>query len=407
MPLHEKKVILAICGSIAAYKSVSLCRLLIKSGAEVKVIMTNTAQDFVGSITFASLSKHPVISSIHDEGTWNNHVSLGLWADLIVVAPATANTLAHFANGHCDNIVDAVYLSARCPILFAPAMDLDMWNHPATRANITTLKKNGNIEISVNDGELASGLSGPGRMAEPEEILEKITQFFTPKELFDKSTLAGKTALITAGPTYENLDPVRFIGNYSTGRMGIEIAKVLAERNVSVHLILGPSVLDISQLPSNIIVTRIHSANEMLAQATTIADNSDIMIFSAAVADYRPAVTAEQKIKKSGEKILLELVKNPDIASTLSKVKKKNQITIGFALETNQEVENAKEKLVKKNLDLIVLNSLQDEGAGFGNTTNKVSIFSKNEKLIESPLMDKQEIAKIIVEEIEKLYLHN
>jgi phosphopantothenoylcysteine decarboxylase/phosphopantothenate--cysteine ligase len=404
MPLEGKKIVLVITGSIAAYKSVFLCRLLVKSKAEVKVIMTPAALYFIAPLTFATLSKHPVISSLQDGDTWNDHVSLGLWADLMIFAPATANTLAHMAHGLCDNIADAVYLSARCPVFFAPAMDVDMWNHPATKKNIELLKSYGNHEITVNEGELASGLIGAGRMAEPEEILDRINHFFELKDLKLTTNLAGKTILITAGPTYENIDPVRFIGNHSTGKMGIELARELGKRNATVHLVLGPSNIDITNLTQNITVYPVTTAIEMLQQAENIAQIADIMIFAAAVADYRPETFSTQKIKKSDDTLTIELVKNPDIAKTLSNRKRKDQFTIGFALETNEEVKNANEKLQNKNLDLIVLNSLRDAGAGFGLHTNKIKIYSKNGLLIESPVLDKQEIAKIIVEEIEKQF---
>lgn len=399
--LTDKKIILAVTGSIAAYKAAFLCRLLIKEGAEVKIIMTASAAALIGPLTLATLSKNPVTVGLHDSHSWNNHVELGLWADLLIIAPATANTIAHMAWGLCDSAVDAVYLSAKCPVMFAPAMDLDMWKHPATQKNIETLKSYGTLEIGVGTGELASGLTGPGRMAEPEEIFSYVKRYFASAPSHDE-TLAGKKVLVTAGPTHEKLDPVRFIGNNSSGKMGVAIAAEFAKRGAKVTLILGPgSVTPPDML--NIAAITVSSAEDMFQAVAPRFSEMDIVVFAAAVADYRPAIQESQKIKKRDDILNIELVKTIDIAGTLGKKKSKGQTIVGFALETNNEEKNALEKLVRKNMDLIVLNSLNDPGAGFAVDTNQVTIFGTTGILTQTELLSKQEIAVIIVDEIVKL----
>lgn len=361
--LSGKKILLGVCGSIAAYKSVFLLRMLVKMGAEVKVVMTPSATTFVTPLTFATLSRHTVGVDIQNDDEWQNHVELGLWADLYIIAPATANTLSQMAQGACNNILLAAYLSARCPVMIAPAMDLDMWEHPATKRNLALLQKDGVRLISVGSGELASGLHGPGRVAEPEEIVAIVTAYFNPE-----LPLVGKRILITAGPTRESLDPVRFISNHSTGKMGMALAESLAEAGAQVELVLGPTSLPVPPHP-NIKIHSVVSALDMLAACEAVFEACHGAIFCAAVADYRPLTVADQKIKKSGEAMQLELVKNPDIAATLGARKKAGQILVGFALETNNEEAHALKKLEAKNLDLIVLNSLRDAGAGFAGIT--------------------------------------
>lgn len=391
--LEGKKIILGICGSIAAYKAAFLTRLLIKSGAEVKVLMTPAATDFISSLTLSTLSNHPVYSSVRSEEGWNNHVELGLWADAMVIAPITATTLGKLANGICDNIIAAVYLSARCPIFFAPAMDLDMWHHPATQQNVQRLQSYGNHLIPVGHGELASGLVGDGRLAEPQEIVDFISTHFQYQ-----SDLLGKKILVTAGPTYEAIDPVRFIGNRSSGKMGVHIAEVLAGRGAMVELILGPSKLEVNH--PTIQVTRIESAQTMYEAATNRFSETDGAIMAAAVADYRPKQVADQKIKKSADDLVIELEKTPDIAAHLGKIKRIDQFLIGFALETNNGIANAQSKLKRKNFDMIVLNSLQDEGAGFNVETNKVTLLYQNGTVKAFELKSKQEVATDIVNEL-------
>ncbi len=388
-----KKIILAVTGSIAAYKAAHLVRLFVKQGAEVQVLMTPSATEFITPLTLSTLSKKPVFTQVIAEHEWNSHVELGLWADALVVAPATANSLAKLANGICDSIVSAVYLSARCPVFLAPAMDLDMWKHPATQANVQRLKGYGNHFLPVGYGELASGLVGEGRMAEPEEIVAFIADFFQKKQDFQ-----GKQVLVTAGPTYEAIDPVRFIGNRSSGKMGVAIAEQFAERGAKVTLVLGPSKL--SAKHPNILTVRVESAQQMYESAVQHFAKADISVLSAAVADYRPAVVAEQKIKKKGEHLTLELEKTPDIAASLGKMKRPGQFIVGFALETNDELQNASEKLAKKNFDFIVLNSLQDAGAGFNFDTNKITILHKDNKRKDFELKTKAEVARDIVEEV-------
>lgn len=391
-----KKIILGISGSIAAYKIAFLTRLLIKSGAEVQVLMTEAATKFITPLTLSSLSKNPVHTQVTSEDSWNNHVEMGLWADAMVIAPATANTLAKLANGIADNIIVATYLSARCPIFFAPAMDLDMWTHPSTKENIRKLQSFGNHMIDVEHGELASGLVGNGRMAEPETIVSVLDEFFKKGK-----DLIGKNAMVTAGPTHEAIDPVRFIGNRSSGKMGIAIAEELAQRGANVKLILGPSVLKVEH--SNIETIRVTNAQSMYEAANSHFEKSDISVLAAAVADYRPKTIADKKIKKKDKTLHIELEKTTDIAATLGKQKKDNQLILGFALETNDELENAKGKLTRKNFDFIVLNSLRDKGAGFAVDTNKITILHKDNKMKKFELKSKKDVAVDIVDEIVQL----
>ena len=390
--LADKKILLAVCGSIAAYKTAFFVRLLKKEGAEVKVIMTESAKDFITPLTLATLSKNPVLSSYYNNknGEWHNHVELGLWADLMIVAPLSANTLGKMANGICDNLVLATYLSAKCPVFVAPAMDLDMYQHPSTQKNLDTLSSYGNQIIEARSGELASGLIGQGRMAEPEELLEVIK-----KKLFHSGKLNGMKVLITSGPTHEALDPVRFIGNHSSGKMGNAIANQFENAGASVTVVSGP----VSVYPKTSKVIKVNSALEMLKKTQENHAENDIVVFAAAVADYRPQNPSSQKIKKeTGEDALqLNLVKNPDIAGTLGE-RKQGQIHIGFALETNNEVKNAKEKLKRKNFDLIVLNSLNDDGAGFQSDTNKVSFFDRYNNQQQFELKGKEEVAFDLVD---------
>lgn len=388
--LNRKKILLAVTAGIAAYKAAFLVRLLIKKGAEVRVILTPDALDFVTPLTLSTLSKNPVEWKFSEEtGEWNNHVELGLWADYIIIAPATANTISKMSDGKVDNLVLATYLSAQCPVFVAAAMDLDMYKHPTTLTNLEKLESFGNIIIPAESGELASGLSGQGRMAEPENIVQ-----FVENHLLKNAPLNGKNVLISAGPTYEKIDPVRFIGNFSSGKMGIDIAKIAIEMGAKVTLVCGPS--NISTEGYDLDRVNVVSAIEMKEAMESRYDDSDIVIMSAAVADYRPATMAEQKIKKNDDQMNIELVKNPDILKGLGAIKNK-QILVGFALETENEIENATGKLEKKNLDLIVLNSLQDKEAGFQKDTNKVSIISKNKGTLHYDAKDKSEVAKDIL----------
>lgn len=397
--LSGKKIILGISGGIAAYKTASFVRLLIKAGAQVQVIMSPASCAFITPLTLATLSKRPVYSQFEkDFGGWTNHVELGLWADLMIMAPATANTLAKMANGLCDNLLLATYLSAKCPVLFAPAMDLDMFAHPSTKENIGKLKSFGNIEIESAYGELASGLIGQGRMAEPEDMLQTITDFFNNDSILD---LKGKKVVITAGPTYEPIDPVRFIGNHSTGKMGFDIANEAAKRGADVVLITGPTSLKTTY--DSIEVVKVLSAKEMYQACHEVFNSADIVIGAAAVADYRPKVVADQKIKKNDEEFTIVLEKNPDILASLGAIKT-NQFLVGFALETENEIEYAKSKLKKKSLDLIVLNSLNDKGAGFGKPTNKVTFIDKNFNVFPQELKSKEAVAKDIINQIVKSY---
>ncbi len=392
--LSGKKIILGVTGSIAAYKSAVLTRLLVKAGAEVKVIMTAACHNFITPLTLSTLSKNPVLTQFTTEetGLWNNHVELGLWADVFVIAPASANTLAKMANGICDNLLLAVYLSARCPVFFAPAMDLDMLKHPATQDNISKLKTFGNLLIEPGYGELASGLTGNGRMAEPEEIAEYLQQFF------ESGKLKGKKALVTAGPTHEAIDPVRFIGNNSSGKMGFAIAEELALQGAEVNLISGPTQEKATH--PHIKVTKVTSAEEMYEACKSVFASSDITVLSAAVADYRPVTVAGQKIKKTDSDLSLTLTKTHDIALELGKLKTNRQLIVGFALETENEQANAQKKIAAKNFDLIVLNSLNDKGAGFGHDTNKISIINKKNQVKEFSLKSKKEVAADIVNAI-------
>lgn len=398
--LRGKKIILGVCGSIAAYKSAYLVRLLVKAGAEVQVVMTTSAIDFISPLTLATLSQKPALHQYvkNSSGEWNNHVSLGLWADLLLIAPATANTIARLANGLCDNLLSAVYLSARCPVFIAPAMDLDMYRHQSTRQNLQRLQSYGNTIIEAEWGELASGLEGQGRLAEPEEIKEQLLKFFQQKEEEQEGTLQARKVLITAGPTYEAIDPVRFIGNHSTGKMGFALAEAAAAAGADVTLVCGPVHLQAKHPRIKRIDVR--SAAEMYEQCRICFAEQDVAVFAAAVADYKPAEVSSQKIKKKEAEIALPLTKTVDVALSLAKEKKPGQFTVGFALETEHEQKNAQEKLRRKKFDLIVLNSLNDEGAGFGHDTNKVILFSKDGSSLELPLKSKEELAKDIITQI-------
>ncbi|HYF31337.1 MAG TPA: bifunctional phosphopantothenoylcysteine decarboxylase/phosphopantothenate--cysteine ligase CoaBC [Chitinophagaceae bacterium] len=391
-----KKILLGVTGSIAAYKSILLVRQFVKAGAEVKVIMTPAAKDFVTPLTLSTLSKNPVLTDLFTEEAWANHVMLGRWADVMLIAPLSCNTLAKMATGQCDNLLMATYLSATCPVVVAPAMDEDMWHHTTTVSNLDKLRSYGNVIIPVDKGELASGLYGDGRMAEPEAILQ-----FIDEHIFLEKDLVGKKVLVTAGPTYEPIDPVRFIGNHSSGKMGIALSKELANRGAEVNLVLGPSSLAPS-IPG-VHLKKVRTAEEMYQACMLEFESSDVAIMSAAVADYTPATTANEKIKKTGETVVLELVKTRDILKTLGQQKKNGQILVGFALETNNEKEYALRKLEGKNADLIVLNSLNDEGAGFGHDTNKITIFERNGKELAYERKPKQQVAKDIVDRIVNL----
>jgi len=394
--LRGKNILLGVTAGIAAYKSAFLVRLLVKSGANVKVVMTPSAKEFVTPLTLSTLSKNEVFSSFTNEddenAQWNNHVELALWADLFLIAPATANTLSKMAHGTCDNLLLAVYLSAKCPVYYAPAMDLDMYKHPSTVATFNTLNTFGNIQIEATAGELASGLVGKGRMAEPEDIVA-----FLEEDLSKSLPLREKNILITAGPTYEAIDPVRFIGNHSSGKMGYAIAEVAANLGATVTLVSGPSSLVLEH--SNLTVVRVTSAEEMYQATHRYFGNCDIAILSAAVADYRPMHVASEKIKKKGETLTLELEKTKDILASLGAIKA-NKYLVGFALETENELEHAKSKLIKKNLDLIVLNSLKDKGAGFKTDTNKVTLLTKDNKVIPFEVKSKTDVAKDILHHI-------
>ncbi|CAA0200297.1 putative coenzyme A biosynthesis bifunctional protein CoaBC (Includes: Phosphopantothenoylcysteine decarboxylase; Phosphopantothenate--cysteine ligase) [Tenacibaculum maritimum] len=394
-----KKVLLGVTAGIAAYKTANLVRLFIKSGAEVKVIMTPASKDFITPLTLSTLSKNPVHSTFYEKEEenelWNNHVELGLWADIMLIAPATANTLSKMTNGICDNLLLATYLSAKCLVYFAPAMDLDMYIHSSTKVSLKKLQRFGNILIPAASGELASGLVGEGRMAEPEDIVS-----FIEKDMLSKLPLRGKKVMLTAGPTYEAIDPVRFIGNHSSGKMGFELAKAAANLGAEVFLITGPS----SQKIRHSFVSRIDviSAEEMYREAHRYYKNVDIAILSAAVADYKPKNIATQKIKKKDTSLQIELAPTKDILASLGAIKE-SQLLVGFALETNDELANAKGKLQRKNLDAIVLNSLRDKGAGFATDTNKVTIIDKNLNEIPFELKSKEAVAKDIIHEIIKM----
>ena len=396
--LRGKNILLGISAGIAAYKTASLVRLFVKSGAHVRVVMTPSAKEFVTPLTLSTLSDHPVLSDFTDENddnaVWNNHVELGLWADLFVVAPATANTLSKMASGNSDNFLIATYLSAKCPVYFAPAMDLDMYKHPTTKNALDKLQSYGNILIPSAFGELASGLVGMGRMAEPETIVETIEQ-----HLLEGLPLYGKKILVTAGPTHEAIDPVRYIGNHSSGRMGFEIANTAAQLGAEVILISGPT--HYKALYDSIQTIPITSARDMYDAAHQYFKGVDAAILSAAVADYRPKFPAVSKLKKKSSSLVLELEKTEDVLASLGEIKEK-QLLIGFALETENEVANAIKKLKAKNLDLIILNSLNDHGAGFGGSTNKISIIDKDLNQTNYPLKSKSEVADDIINELIK-----
>ena len=393
--LVGKHVLIGVSGGIAAYKIPYLVRLFKKAGAEVRCILSPSASSFVTPLTLATLSENEVHTELFNKetGTWTNHVELGLWADLMVIAPLTASTLSKLVVGHSDNLLMTTYLSAKCPIVVVPAMDLDMYAHPSTQENLSILRKRGVYVIDAEDGALASGLTGQGRMPEPEQIFA-FTQFVLTQ---NSGKLSNKRVLVTAGPTYEPIDPVRFIGNHSTGKMGIAVAEAFAMEHAEVVLILGPTNEKILDLP-NIQIVRVQSALEMLNEVQRYWSNSDIGIFSAAVADYRPLEKANEKIKKSEETFRIEFSKNPDLLAWAGQNKKENQFLVGFALETENEIENAQSKLKLKNLDLIVLNSLRHEGAGFGHDTNQVSFIAKNNKITTFELLLKSKVAKNLVE---------
>lgn len=396
MPLADKKILLIISGGIAAYKMNELVRSLIKKGCEVKVVLTPAAKSFVSELTLSTLSKNEVLSEFYTaQGVWNNHVELALWADVLLVAPCTANTLSKMVHGACDNLALAVYMSAKCPVFIAPAMDLDMYVHPSTVQNLDLAQDYGHIVIPAKFGELASGLVGQGRLEEPEEILAQIETYFSSFQ--SKKELIGKKILITAGPTYEAIDPVRFIGNHSSGKMGFSLAKEAALRGAEVFLISGPSALLLEH--PHVKVVRVTSAWEMRNAVFQVYDSVDIAIASAAVADYAPKEAALEKIKKSEDSMSIELVKNPDILFEMGQ-KKKSQFLVGFALETQNEVQNAKGKLERKNLDMIVLNSLRDEGAGFKSDTNKIRILTEDLER-EFDLKSKEHVSKDILDFIQ------
>lgn len=393
--LKGKHIIIGITGSIAAYKAATLIRLLVKRGAEVKVIMTPLAKEFITPLTIATLCKNPILVDFYnpENGDWNSHVDLGLWADLYLIAPASANTMAKMATGVADNLLLTTYLSAKCPVMVAPAMDLDMYQHPATQQNIGILQSRGNVIIEAATGELASGLSGKGRMEEPEVIADEVERFFASQNRF-----AGKTVLITSGPTYEPIDPVRFIGNYSSGKMGKSIAEVFLAQGANVIFITGPT----SNIPvgDNLEVVKVKTAAEMHAAALAHFPNSQIAIMAAAVADFTPEVSSSSKIKREGDNLTLVLKPTKDIAADLGKQKAPGQVLVGFALETNNEAQNAAKKLSAKGLDFIVLNSLNDQGAGFGFDTNKITIISKSGESVPFQLKPKDQVAADIVDVI-------
>jgi len=393
--LQGKKILLGVSGSIAAYKAVYLLRALQKQGADVRVIMTTGAAKFVNPLSFEAIAHSPVYFDLINNQSWNSHIELSIWADLYLIAPATANTIAKFANGLADDLVSATYLASRCPVYIAPSMDVDMWLHAATQSNMEILHSRGVNSIPVGHGYLASGLTGPGRMAEPDDIVSFLIQRITLPSIFQ-----GKKVLITAGPTYENIDPVRYVGNASTGKMGIAIANALVNKGCEVTLVLGPSHL--APMDANIKCIKVRSALEMFEAAKEYHAQSDIIIFSAAVADYRPVEIAKEKIKKSEEVLDIRLVKNPDIAYELGKTKSKDQLHIGFALESTTGEEYAREKLIKKNFDMIVLNSLTDAGAGFGHDTNKTTFYFRDNKSLRFELKSKEMVAADIVRALEE-----
>lgn len=391
-----KKILLCITGSIAAYKSAWLIRHFIIEGAEVKVIVTPAAKFFVSTLTLSTLSKNEVLETLFNEGTWANHVMLGRWADVLLIAPLSCNTLSKMASGLCDNLLLATYLSATCPVVIAPAMDEDMWHHAATRKNLETIESYGNKIVPVQHGELASGLYGEGRMAEPEQIA-----CFLKDHIFLEKDLAGKKVLVTAGPTHEPLDPVRFIGNSSSGKMGVAISNELVRRGAAVNLVLGPSSLNFNE--SGIKVQRVQSASEMYYACVNTFSEYDVAVMAAAVADYTPVKVESEKIKKKEATLTIELTRSKDILKALGEMKRKDQLLVGFSLETTNEQENALDKLARKKADMIVLNSLKDEGAGFGYDTNKITIFKKNGEALSYTRKPKQQVAMDIVDQIVKM----
>ena len=394
--VNGKKILIGITGSIAAYKIILLTRLLVKAGAEVKIVMTPAAKDFVSPLTLSTLSKNPVVVELANDHSWSNHVMLGRWADILLIAPLSCNTLAKMANGQCDNMLLATYLSATCPVCVAPAMDEDMWHHPSTKINLDKLASFGNAIIPVEKGELASGLVGDGRMAEPETILSfLVDHYFSPKDL------EGKTVLVTAGPTFEPIDPVRFIGNHSSGKMGAAICEELSRRGAKVELVMGPAPVAVAQ--NGVAVHKVQTAEQMYQECVSLFPKADIAVMSAAVADFTPVNPANEKIKKNKEQLTIELTKTKDILKKLGEIKKENQLLVGFALETTNEKEYALGKLEKKNADMIVLNSLNDEGAGFGHDTNKITIFEKGGAEWAFERKPKQQVARDIVDRIVKM----
>lgn len=390
--LQGKKILLGVSGSIAAYKTAVLTRLLIKAGAEVKIVMTPAAKDFVTPLSLSTLSKNPVLVDLAENDSWANHVMLGRWADVMLIAPLSCNTLSKMASGLCDNLLMAVYLSATCPVVVAPAMDEDMWHHASTKANLKKITSYGNIIIPVESGELASGLIGEGRMAEPETIVAWLSSFF-----LQRLELTGKKILVTAGPTYEPIDPVRFIGNHSSGKMGAALAEEMQKRGAEVTVVLGPSDITINP---GVKVIKVRSAEEMFNACDKIFPSTDIAVMSAAVADYTPVKTAKEKIKKTENGLAVELTQTKDILKHLGANKKEHQFLVGFALETNNEKENALKKLQSKNADMIVLNSLNDAGAGFGHDTNKITIFDRTGNIFPFETKTKKEVAVDIVNTI-------
>jgi phosphopantothenoylcysteine decarboxylase/phosphopantothenate--cysteine ligase len=398
--LQNKKILLGISGSIAAYKTAVLTRLLVKTGAEVRIVMTPAAKDFVTPLTLSTLSRNPVLADLTENDSWANHVMLGRWADVMLIAPLSCNTLAKMASGLCDNLLMAVYLSATCPVVVAPAMDEDMWLHGTTKRNLETIQSFNNHIIPVDNGELASGLTGEGRMAEPEAIVEWLNGFF-----LNRSELKGKKVLITAGPTYEQIDPVRFIGNYSSGKMGVAIAEEMQNRGADVTMVLGPSSVKVN---AGIKLVPVKTAEEMFTACEKIFPGCDIAVMSAAVADYTPVNNAREKIKKTGDELTVQLTKTKDILKTLGERKTNGQVLVGFALETNNETAYARDKLQTKNADMIVLNSLQDAGAGFGHDTNKITIFDKAGNTFPFDMKSKKNVATDIVNTIiQQFYAKN
>ena len=399
--LKGKKIVLGITGSIAAYKSCLIIRQLIKAGAEVQVVITPAGKEFITPITLSALTSKPVISEFfaQRDGTWHSHVDLGLWADAMLIAPATASTIGKMANGVADNMLITTYLSMKAPVFVAPAMDLDMFAHPSTQKNLSALKSYGNHIIEPTSGFLASHLEGKGRMEEPENIVKTLDAFFESQNGGD---LSGKTVMITAGPTYEKIDPVRFIGNYSSGKMGLALADECARRGAMVKLICGPVAMSLDDLHSNVDVTRVESANDMYEASIRIFPASDAAILCAAVADFTPVETAGSKMKRKGDGLTLQLKPTQDIAARIGQMKSDRQVLVGFALETDNESYNAEGKLERKNLDFIVLNSLRDKGAGFRTDTNKITIIRRDKTSTEFPLKTKLEVAKDIVDEMTK-----